>query len=101
MPDDRAFVELLITQDASQQRRLPGPVPTHKSDLGIAGNGAFGVVEQDLVTVAFRGISYLQEDRHGYRGNSGRVLDWGWLGEVSSAAEIVRNMLSQTPLITK
>jgi hypothetical protein len=67
VPDDRAGVEFLVSQDASKQSGLARTVSAHESNFGIAGDGALCVVQQNLVAVAFVGIANLQKDGHGNR----------------------------------
>jgi hypothetical protein len=45
MPNDLSRVQLVIPEDTFEQRRFSSTVASDKSDLGVAGERAFGSVE--------------------------------------------------------
>jgi hypothetical protein len=49
-------IELFVSQEATQKSGLSGAVSSDKPDLGIARDSTFGIVEQELFSVAFIGL---------------------------------------------
>jgi hypothetical protein len=64
MANDFASIQLIVPQNALEQRRFSGAIASDESNLGIARKGAFGGFEKNLITVPFVGVSYLEQNRH-------------------------------------
>jgi hypothetical protein len=56
MANDLSRIELFVSQEATQKSGLSGAVSSDKPDLGIARDSTFGIVEQELFSVAFIGL---------------------------------------------
>ena len=54
--NDLTAVQFFVAQQNLQQRRLAGPVASHKADFHAVMNGAACAVQQQLIAVAFDAI---------------------------------------------
>ena len=62
--DDLAAVELLLTQDGAEQGAFAGSISPHEPDFHRIRNGHIGIIEKDLVPVAFAGFADGDQRRH-------------------------------------
>ncbi len=64
MLDDLSGIQLFVTQDTTQQRGFARSIATDKSNFFVAGDGAFRIIQKNLVAVAFTGFSNLKQNGH-------------------------------------
>ncbi len=64
MADDFAAVEFFLAEQDPQQRAFAGAVAADEAHLDVVAQGGLGVVEQDLIAVAFAGFGDLQQAGH-------------------------------------
>ena len=61
MADDFPFIQLFVPQEDAEERGLAGAVSADKANLDVIDNRGLGVVQENLVSVTFTPVFYLQE----------------------------------------
>ena len=57
--NDFAAVEFFFAEENAEQGAFPGAVSANKAHFDVIANGCFGIVEQDLIAIAFAGAGDL------------------------------------------
>jgi hypothetical protein len=73
MADDFSGIQLFLAEDATQEGRFAGTVAADETHLGVGRQGAVGTVQEDLIAIAFIGVSKLQQYGHTVEGKEGKV----------------------------
>ena len=64
MADDFAAVEFFLAEQNPEQRAFAGAVAADEPHLDVVAHGGLGIVEQDLIAVAFAGFGDLEQAGH-------------------------------------